>query len=110
MIFSKGHALVAQLDRARDFYPGVGGSNPSGGAMRFDWDDKLKLTQGEKLMRIIHCHTGRKHQHRPGNNHVSNEQRRRRKHNAAISKAKRAKFLDAMRAYWSGELDQHPTR
>jgi len=77
--------------------------------MRIDWDDKLKLTQAEKLIRIVHCHTGRKHRHKPGKNRVTNAQRRKQRHASSVAKAKRKKALETMRAYWSGHRDEYPS-
>lgn len=76
--------------------------------MRIDWDDKLKLTQAEKLVRIVHCHTGRKHQHRKGPGRISEEQLQKQRHSSAVARAKHKKFLRSARAYWRGEREEHP--
>ena len=62
----------------------------------------------EQIKRIVKSHTGRKHQHRKGPGKLSEEQRRRREHNAKAAKARRKKFLRSARAYWRGESDEHP--
>lgn len=74
--------------------------------MRMTFDKKTP--RHEALMRIVNCHTGRKHGHRKGPGRIGAEQKAKQVQSAKAQKARRSKFLKRARAYWAGESETHP--
>lgn len=75
--------------------------------MRIDFDNDTPLSV-QFIRAGSRKRVGHKHWHRKGPGKLSEEQRRRRDHNAAVAKSKRKKFLRSARAYWRGEQEEHP--
>jgi hypothetical protein len=62
----------------------------------------------DQISRRIKTKTGRKHRHAKGPGRVAAEKRAKAMQACKVKQAKRGRYLKRVRAYWAGEIDEHP--
>jgi hypothetical protein len=89
---------------------------------RIDWDTLKPLPRRKRVGAdrelLAEVRFNRQKAKHKGRNHISNAKRRQLKvkaakdgkARAAANRARFGRYVDAVRAYWSGESDEHPTR